>query len=62
MHLLKERKDWPLHAHTVAGKYMCGLMDTGRLLCHLACLTADIQPTMKTRDKGFRLMLVTNLI
>lgn len=55
MHLLKERKEYPLLGHTVAGKYVCALVDTARLLCHLACLTVHLQPT-KNRDKGFRLM------
>ncbi|XP_021962743.1 protein pigeon [Folsomia candida] len=55
MHLLKERKEWPLHGHTVAGKYVCALGDTARLLCHLLCLTAHLQPT-KNRDKGFKLI------
>ncbi len=55
MHLLKERKEYPLHGHAVAGKYVCALGDTARLLCHLLCLTVHLQPT-KNKDKGFNLM------
>jgi hypothetical protein len=55
MHLLKERKEMPLHSSTVAGKYVWGLVESARLLCHLACLVVPLQPT-KGRDKGFKLM------